>query len=167
MKHNPCQVWYAAFNLQVTYVVIYSGRLQWSYIIYNCILITGLLASTIFVLKTEAEVENWNIIVHLFLFVIDLSYIWFIIHGSLGLTQLTSATNMRQWTGSVLLQVMACRLFCAKPLSVQQCWFIVNWTLRYKNVSEILIKIPNFSLMKMCLRMSSAKWWLFFSGEMR
>ena len=28
-----------------------------------------------------------------------------------------SATNMHQWTGSALVQIMACRLFHAKPLS--------------------------------------------------
>ena len=41
-----------------------------------------------------------------------------------------SATYMRQWLGSELVQIMACRLFGAKPLS-KQCW-IVNWTLRNK-----------------------------------
>ena len=36
---------------------------------------------------------------------------------------------MRQWIGSALVQIMACRLFGANPLS-KQCWFIVNWTPR-------------------------------------
>ena len=38
---------------------------------------------------------------------------------------------MRQWTRSVLVQIMACRPFGAKPLSNQMLCF-VNWTLRYK-----------------------------------
>ena len=42
-----------------------------------------------------------------------------------------SAAYMRQWTGSALVQIMACRLFSAKPY-LSQCWLIVNWTLRDK-----------------------------------
>ena len=42
-----------------------------------------------------------------------------------------SAVYMRQWIGSALVQIMACRLFGTKPLS-KQCWVIVNWTLRNK-----------------------------------
>ena len=38
---------------------------------------------------------------------------------------------MRQWVGSALVQIIACRLFGAKPLSKQIC-DIVNWTLRNK-----------------------------------
>ena len=37
---------------------------------------------------------------------------------------------MRQWIGSTLIQIMARRLFSAKPLN--QCWVIVDWTLRNK-----------------------------------
>ena len=33
-----------------------------------------------------------------------------------SLTHFPSAAYMRQWTGSALVQVMACRLFGAKPL---------------------------------------------------
>ena len=40
-----------------------------------------------------------------------------------------SATYKCQWIGSALVRIMACRLFGAKPLS-NQCWVIVNWTLR-------------------------------------
>ena len=40
-----------------------------------------------------------------------------------------SAAFMCQWIGSVLVQIMACRLFRAKSLS-NQCWVIVNRTLR-------------------------------------
>ena len=39
----------------------------------------------------------------------------------------SSAAYMRHWTGSSLVQVMACLLFGAKPLP-NQCWLIVNWT---------------------------------------
>ena len=38
-----------------------------------------------------------------------------------------SAAYMRRRTGSALVQIMACRLF-----GVNQCWLIVNWTLRNK-----------------------------------
>ena len=38
---------------------------------------------------------------------------------------------MRQWIGSELVQIMACRLFGAKPLSKPSC-FIVNGTLKNK-----------------------------------
>ena len=43
-----------------------------------------------------------------------------------------SASYMRQWIGSALVQIMACRLFGAKPLSKPECWDNVNWTLRNK-----------------------------------
>ena len=38
-----------------------------------------------------------------------------------------SAAYMRQWTGSALVQVMACRLFGAKPLP-EPMLFFVKWT---------------------------------------
>ena len=38
---------------------------------------------------------------------------------------------MRQWIGWALVQIMACRLIGAKPLS-KPCWIIVNWTPRNK-----------------------------------
>ena len=44
-----------------------------------------------------------------------------------------SAAYMRQWTGSALIQIMACRLFGANSDDyINQCWDIVNWTLRNK-----------------------------------
>ena len=49
--------------------------------------------------------------------------------------------SMRQWTGSALVQIMACRLFGA-----------------------ILITIQNVSFTKMHLKTLSAKWWPFCSG---
>ena len=42
-----------------------------------------------------------------------------------------SAAYMRRWTGSALAQVMACRLM-APSHYLNQCWHIVNWTLRSK-----------------------------------
>ena len=42
-----------------------------------------------------------------------------------------TAAYMRQWIGSALVQIMACRLFGAKPLSKPMLFF-VNWTLRNK-----------------------------------
>ena len=67
-----------------------------------------------------------------------------------------SATYMCQWIGSALVQIMACRLFSAKPLSkpmLGYCQFGPLGT----NFSEILIKILNFSFMKMHLKIWSAK----------
>ena len=40
-----------------------------------------------------------------------------------------SAAYMRQWIGSTLVQIMACRLF-APGHYLNQCWLIVNWTTR-------------------------------------
>ena len=57
-----------------------------------------------------------------------------------------SAAYMRQWTGSALVQVMACRLFGA--------WLIGPIC---TNFNEVGIKIQNFSFMKMHLKMLSAK----------
>ena len=42
-----------------------------------------------------------------------------------------SDAYMRRWTGSWLVQIIACRLFGAKPLS-EPSWNIVNWTFRKK-----------------------------------
>ena len=39
---------------------------------------------------------------------------------------------MRQWIGSALVQIMACRRFGAPSHYLNQCWSIVNWTLRDK-----------------------------------
>ena len=55
-----------------------------------------------------------------------------------------SATYMRQWIGSALVQIMA---------------------LSATNFSKILIKIQNFSFTKMHLKIPSAKWWQFCPGR--
>ena len=54
---------------------------------------------------------------------------------------------MRQWIGSALIQIMACRLFGAKPLSKPNAGTLSIGPLRI-SFSEILIKIQNFSFSK-------------------
>ena len=77
-----------------------------------------------------------------------------------------SAAYMRQWIGSAMFQIMACRLFGAKSLSkpmlgyCQLDEFGPLWT----NFSEILIKMQNFSFTKMHLKILSAKWRPFCPG---
>ena len=73
-----------------------------------------------------------------------------------------SAAYMRRWTGSALIQIMACLLFSAKPLP-EPMLFLSIGPLR-KNLSEILIEIKIFSFMKIHLKMSSAKWRPFCPG---
>ena len=68
-----------------------------------------------------------------------------------------SATYMCQWTGSVLLQVMACRLFGAKPLPEPIMTYSQMDPLGI-NFREIKIKTQNFSFMKTDLKMLSVKW---------
>ena len=75
-----------------------------------------------------------------------------------------SAAYMRQWIGSALVQIMACCLFGAKPLSKPICWVIVNWTPGDKLQCNFDKKIQNFAFTKMHLKMSSAKWWPFCPG---
>ena len=63
-----------------------------------------------------------------------------------------SAAYMRQWTRSALVQIMACRLFGAKPLFKPMLFFFSIgpfWT----NWSEIWIEMQNFSFTKMHLKM--------------
>ena len=65
------------------------------------------------------------------------------------------AAYIRWWIRSALVQIMACRLFGAKPLSEPMLGYC---QLDPKVFSEILIKIQNFSFTKMHLKMLSAKW---------
>ena len=65
--------------------------------------------------------------------------------------------TQRQWIGSALVQIMACRLVGAKPLSKLMLDYL-SIGLLGTNFSEILIKIQTFSLTKMHLKLSSAKW---------
>ena len=48
---------------------------------------------------------------------------------------------------------------------LNQCWVVVNWTLRKNLQWFFFIKIRNFSFTKMHLKVSSAKWWPFCLGE--
>ena len=75
-----------------------------------------------------------------------------------------SVAYMRQLIGSALVQIMACRLFGTKPLSkpvLEDCQ-LDSW--EGTNVSEILIKIQNFSFTKMHLKIPFAKWRPFCVG---
>ena len=40
-----------------------------------------------------------------------------------------TATYMRQWNGSALVQIMAGHLFSVPSYYLNQCWVIVNWSL--------------------------------------
>ena len=54
----------------------------------------------------------------------------FVLNGPVN-SSTCSAAYVRQWTGSLLLQIMACHLFGASHY-LNQCWVIVNWTLKNK-----------------------------------
>ena len=43
-----------------------------------------------------------------------------------------SVAYMHQCIGSALVQIIACHLFGAKPLYLNQCWIIFDWNLRNK-----------------------------------
>ena len=62
-----------------------------------------------------------------------------------------------QWIGSAWVQIMACRLFCTKPLSKLTLGYCQYWKLRNK-LSQFFIKIQKISFTKMRLKMSSVKW---------
>ena len=74
-----------------------------------------------------------------------------------------SAAYMRQWIGSALVQIMACRLFGAKPLSKPLLGYC-QLNPQEQTSSETLIKIQKFSFTKIHLKISSAKWWPFCRG---
>ena len=73
-----------------------------------------------------------------------------------------SAAYMHQWISAALVQTMACRLFCAKPLPEPG---LLSTGPLGTNLCKILIKIQNFSFMKMHLKMPSVKWQPFCPGE--
>ena len=68
---------------------------------------------------------------------------------------------MGQWIGSALVQIMACRLYSAKPLSKSSGLLTIGPS--GTNFSKIQIKIQNFSFTKMHLNIS-AKWRPFCPG---
>ena len=76
-------------------------------------------------------------------------------------SSLPSAAYMHQGIGSALVQIVACHLFGAKPLSIPMLLF---GPLIGTSFSEILIKIQNSSFTKMHLKTSSAKWQPFCSA---
>ena len=71
---------------------------------------------------------------------------------------------MRQWTGPVLVKVMACRLFGAKPLPELMLTYC---QLDIKNQTSMKFEwnMQNFLFVKMHLKMSSAKWRRLFPGR--
>ena len=75
-----------------------------------------------------------------------------------------SAAYMHQGIGSALVQIMACCLFGAKPLSKPMLGYCQLES--RNNPSEILVKIQNFSFIKMHLKSSLARWRPFCPGEM-
>ena len=75
-----------------------------------------------------------------------------------------SAAYMRRLTGWALVQVMACRLFDAKPLFEPMLEYF-NWTLGYKLQCNFFIEIRAFSFKEMLLKMASAKQWPFCPGR--
>ena len=65
---------------------------------------------------------------------------------------------------SILTLIIACRLFGAKPLSKPMlCYWQLDPCMGTK-LGETLIKIQNFSVMKMHMKLSSAKWMPFCLG---
>ena len=75
-----------------------------------------------------------------------------------------SAAYMRLWIRSALVQIMACHLFGAKPLSKPGSAGLLWIEPIGTNFSEILIKIQNFSFIKMHMKVLAAKWLPFFPG---
>ena len=72
------------------------------------------------------------------------------VNGHLGLDlSLPIAAYIRQWIGSVVVQIMACRLSGAKPLS-GPILVIINWTL--KNKFHLNIKVHCFFIKKNVLQ---------------
>ena len=70
---------------------------------------------------------------------------------------------MHHWTGSELVQIMACRLFGAKPFSKPMLGYCQLDPYEQTSV-KFFIKIQNFPFTEMHLKISSAKWWPFCPG---
>ena len=74
-----------------------------------------------------------------------------------------SAAYMRQWSGSALVQIIACRLFGAKP-SLNQWVIIVHWAVRNKhqwNFNQNTNLFINDNAFELC---RLPKWRLFCLG---
>ena len=72
-----------------------------------------------------------------------------------SLYPLTSVAYKRQWTGSVLLMVTACRLVDAKLLTGSN---VTYYQPLGTNFSKIVVKIHIFSFMRIHFKMACAKW---------
>ena len=72
------------------------------------------------------------------------------------------AAYMRQWIGSVLVKIMACRLFGASHY-LNQCSIIINWILRHK-LQWNFNQNTKFFFHKNTSKISSAKWRPFCPG---
>ena len=72
-----------------------------------------------------------------------------------------SAAYIRQWIGSALVQIMACRLFGTKPLSKPMLGYC-----QLDSYEQISIKIQNFSFMKRHLKYRLRNGGHFVQGEM-
>ena len=70
--------------------------------------------------------------------------------------------HMRKSIGLALVHIMACCLFITKPLSKPMLGYC-QLDPQEQNFTEILIKIQNFSLTKMHLKILSVKWQPFCS----
>ena len=82
-------------------------------------------------------------------------FFWKILHSIIHFTYVC------QWTGLALVQILACRLDGAKPLSEPMLTYCQLGTY----FSEILFDIQIFSFKKMRWNMSSEKWRPFCWGE--
>ena len=74
-----------------------------------------------------------------------------------------SAAYIRRWTVSALVQVMACRLGGAKPLSEPMMTYC-PWDPKEHISMKFYLKFKYFHLKKMRLNMSSTKWRPFCPG---
>ena len=110
---------------------------------------------TVFLLNHEETIQqNMNL----------LQQLWW--HDSSHLiTMRPSAAYMRQWPGSALVQIMACRLFGAMPLSelMLACCQLDSW-------EQISVKCKwefyHFHSRKCIWNCRLPKWWPFCPGEM-
>ena len=68
-----------------------------------------------------------------------------------------SVAYMHLWTGSALVQIMACRMFGTKPLPEINAGLLSIGPLG-THLSEIRIEVQHISFMKMHLKLSSVKW---------
>ena len=99
---------------------------------------------------------NWIMILIIFLAILMIKKMF------QGLTHWGQVTYMHQLNIRTLIQLMACCLASAKPLYMNQCWNIVNWTLgnNLQNLNQNIY----ISFKKKHLKMLSWKWRPFCCG---